>query len=122
MGLRFHNRKRPIPWEIQDWDGNNLATLLPDERLTIRMTRRLDGTGELIDAVPFSRVLRFSADTLGNLANSKYYTWSGSRRARTLNYPTPATANIWKHHTECFQFGDSTFNNGIGLSVASPGK
>ena len=115
----FHNRNATYSWEIQDWEGDNLATLLPDERLTIRMTRRGDGTGELIDAVPFSRVLRFSADTLGNLANSDYYTWSGSRRARTLRYPTEATANIWKMHEECFQFGDSTFNDGIGLSVAS---
>ena len=115
----FHNRDTAEPWEIQDWDGDNLATLLPDERLTVRMTRRSDGTGELIDAVPFSRVFRFSADTLGNLSSGKYYTWSGSRRARTLNYPTEATANLWKMHEECFQFGDSTFNNGIGLSTAT---
>ena len=27
-----------------------------------------------------------------------------------LIYPTEATANIWKMHEECFQFGDSTFN------------
>ena len=114
----FHNRDAAEPWEIQDWDGDNLATLLPDERLTIRMTRRGDGTGELIDAVPFSRVLRFSADTLGSLHGGKYYSWSSTRRARTLNYPTEADANIWKVHGECFQFGDSTFNNGIALSTA----
>ena len=117
----FHNRNDTYSWEIQDWDGNNLATLLPDERLKILMTRRDDGTGELIDAVPFSRVLRFSADTLGTLFNGKYYSWSSTRRARTLNYPTEANANIWKMHEECFQFGDSTFNNGIALSTASPG-
>ena len=69
----FHNRNVTYSWEIQDWDGDNLATLLPDERLTVRMTRRGDGTGELIDAVPFSRVFRFSADTLGTLFNGKYY-------------------------------------------------
>ena len=117
----FHNRNTTYSWEIQDWDGDNLATLLPDERLTIRMTRRGNGTGELIDAVPFSRVFRFSADTLGSLFNGKYYSWSSTRRARTLNYPTEASANIWKIHEECFQFGDSTFNNGITLSTASPG-
>ena len=117
----FHNRNATYKWEIQDWDGNNLATLLPDERLTTRMTRRRDGTGELIDAVPFSRVLRFSADTLGSLFGGKYYSWSSTRRARTLNYPTEATANIWKMHQECFQFGDSTFNNGIALSTAGAG-
>ena len=116
----FHNRDTAEPWELQDWDGDNLATLLPDERLTVRMTRRGDGTGELIDAVPFSRVLRFSADTLGTLEDSGYYTWSAGRRARTLNYPTEATANIWKMHEECFQFGDSTFNDAIALSSAGP--
>ena len=116
----FHNRNTTYNWEIQDWDGDNLATLLPDERLTVRMTRRGDGTGELIDAVPFSRVLRFSADTLGNLSGSGYYSWAVSRRARTLVYPTEATANIWKMHEECFQFGDSTFNSGIALSSANP--
>ena len=92
-------------WEIQDWDGDNLATLLPDERLTIRMTRRGDGTGELIDAVPFSRVLRFSANTLGNLGKQWTITTPGqvSRGARERSvYPTEATANIWKMHEECF--------------------
>ena len=88
----FHNRNATYNWEIQDWDGDNLATLLPDERLTVRMTRRGDGTGELIDAVPFPRVLRFSANSLGNLGSSGYYSWAVSRRARTLVYPTEATA------------------------------
>ena len=32
--------------------------------------------------------------------------------------PTEATANIWKMHEECFQFGDSTFNDAIALSTA----
>ena len=85
------------------------------------MTRRGDGTGELIDAVPFSRVLRFSADTLGTSRRRQIlHLVELTRRARTLIYPTEATANIWKMHEECFQFGDSTFNDGIALSTASP--
>ena len=117
----FHNRNATYSWEIQDWDGDNLATLLPDERLTVRMTRRGDGTGELIDAVPFSRVLRFSADTLGTLEDSGYYTWSSGRRARTLNYPTGSNRQYLEDATRnAFQFGDSTFNDAIALSTASP--
>ena len=116
----FTIETRPIHWEILDWDGENLATLLPNERLSIRMTRRGDGTGELIDAVPFSRVFRFSAVSLGNLGSSRYYNWSTSRRARTLNYPTEEDANIWKMHEECFQFGDANFNNGTDLATATP--
>ena len=88
---------QPTHWEILDWDGENLATLLPGRApVNPYDAARGDGTGELIDAVPFSRVLRFSADTLGSLFNGKYYSWSSTRRARTLNYPTEATANIWE--------------------------
>ena len=117
----FHNRNTTYSWEIQDWDGNNLATLLPNERLPLLMTRRLDGTGELIESVPFIRTLEFSVGNFGNFGTGGYYDWqSGGFRGRPILYPDESDASVWKMHTECFAFGSGGLTNGTGLFDATP--
>ena len=50
----YHNRGTTSR-EIRDWDNDNICTLLPGERVSLRTIRRGDGTGELTDAIPFVR-------------------------------------------------------------------
>ena len=117
----FHNRHATNSFEILDWDGDNLATLLPDERLSIRMTRRVDGTGEMIESVPFVRTLEFAVGNFGNFGSGGYYNWqSGGFRGRPILYPDESDASVWKMHTECFAFGSRGLTNGTGLFDATP--
>ena len=116
-GCIFHNRNETYTFEIRDWSDDNIATLLPGERLQLRMTRRGDGTGELIDAVPFSRKFEFAVDVFGNFASNRYYTLgtTGGFRGRQFTFPTESNADIWTIHEECFQFGTTAISNGTNL-------
>ena len=116
----YHNRHATRPYEIQYWDGENCATLLPTERTTLRMTRNEDGTGAVVDAVPLTRRLEFEVGNSGNFGSGSYYDWqSGGFRARPIPYPSQAQSSVWTMHGECFAFGNEGLTSGTGLFDAT---
>ena len=117
----FHNRNSTYNLEVKDWADDNIATLLPGERLTIRMTRRADGTGELIDSVPFSRKFEFAKHVFSDFAGARYYNLgtTGGFRGRLVPFPTESNADLWTMHEECFQLGDTAVPNATNIFSAS---
>ena len=84
------------------------------------MTRRKDGTGEMVESVPFIRTLEFEVGNFGNFGSGGYYDWqSGGFRGRPILYPDESDASVWKMHTECFEFGTRGLTNGTGLFDAT---
>ena len=64
MNLIFHNREDPEATDpkiltLDEWGsgsvGGLIIRLLAGEQCTLRIVKREDGTGEVIDAVPVSR-------------------------------------------------------------------
>ena len=56
--LTIHNQNSGFTVEVLDWNGHNLLTLLPTEKVTFRVTWRPDGSGELINELKVDRIFR----------------------------------------------------------------
>ena len=64
-------------------------------KCTLRIVKREDGTGEVIDAVPVSREFLAAGANVGTLNNLGGYLTDGSGyRVRPIRFPLEATASV----------------------------
>ena len=125
--LIVHNREDPFDnnpktLEIVDWENDNVLTLLAGEQCALRMVRREDGTGELIDAVPVIREAHFAGANIGNVGGLGGYLSDGTGyRARPILLPLPndSDTSIYRLHTEAMDVGNNALSAGSSMDTVS---
>ena len=90
--------------------------------VTLRIVKREDGTGEVIDAVPISREFLAAGANVGALNNLGGYLTDGtSYRVRPIRFPLEASASVYKIHSEALLISTGAFASGQPLDSISTG-
>ena len=131
VNLIFHNREDPEATDpktlsLDEWGsgsvGGLIIRLLAGEQCTLRIVKREDGTGEVIDAVPISREFLAAGANVGALNNLGGYLTDGtSYRVRPIRFPLEASASVYKIHSEALLISNGAFASGQPLASISTG-
>ena len=86
--LTIHNQNSGFQVEVLDWNGRNLLTLLPTEKVTFRVTWRPDGSGELINELEVDRIFRLIGVNAVSFTATKPIDVGGDQWGRPFPIPT----------------------------------
>ena len=86
--LTIHNQNSGFQVEVLDWNGRNLLTLLPTEKVTFRVTWRPNGSGEIINELEVDRLFRLIGVNAVSLAATNPIDVGGDQWGRPFPVPT----------------------------------
>ena len=107
--------------KIEDVDGNDIITLLPQETLSVIVEQFTNSNGEIRSGQRISRPLEVSADGVyATMADVGYWEARSTHWARPIPFPTqPERATELFYAADVFKFGTASISNSSSVTASN---